>query len=178
MITVSHTEGTPNPNALKYVCDTTLVKQGALSFDNAVEGADSDLAKGIFAVGGINSVYIQENFVAVNAKPQANWEQVRQAVEEGLKNFTPIESAQPKEADESTGDALLDKINSTVERFVRPALASDGGGIEVEGLEGTTVLVRYQGACGGCGMSTSGTLMAIENLLQREVDENLTVQAV
>jgi Fe-S cluster biogenesis protein NfuA len=75
-------------------------------------------------------------------------------------------------------DELLAKIHETIDKYVRPALATDGGGLEIQGLEGTTVLVRYQGACGGCGSAVTGTLMAIENLLQTEVDENLTVAAI
>jgi Fe-S cluster biogenesis protein NfuA len=60
---------------------------------------------------------------------------------------------------------------------IRPALASDGGGLEVVALEGKKLTIRYQGACGSCPSSISGTLMAIENLLQAEVDGNLTVVA-
>jgi Fe-S cluster biogenesis protein NfuA len=58
---------------------------------------------------------------------------------------------------------------------VRPALAGDGGGLQVLGVEGKTVLIRYEGACGSCPSSTAGTLMAIQNLLQSEVDDELVV---
>jgi Fe-S cluster biogenesis protein NfuA len=56
-------------------------------------------------------------------------------------------------------------------------LAGDGGGLEVVSLEDTTLTIRYQGACGSCPSSVSGTLMAMQNLLQAEVDERLTVVA-
>lgn len=43
------------------------------------------------------------------------------------------------------------------------------------GLDGKTLFIRYQGACGSCPSSTTGTLMAIQNLLQSEIDEELVV---
>ncbi len=39
-------------------------------------------------------------------------------------------------------------------------------------------LCRYQGACGSCPSSISGTLMAIEGMVQQEVDPALEVVAV
>lgn len=71
--------------------------------------------------------------------------------------------------------AVLARINSLLDDRVRPALAGDGGGLQVMGLEGKTLFIRYQGACGSCPSSTSGTLMAIQNLLQSEIDEELVV---
>jgi Fe-S cluster biogenesis protein NfuA len=70
------------------------------------------------------------------------------------------------------------KVNATIDKFVRPALAGDGGGLEVLGMEGSTVFIRYQGACGGCPSAVTGTLFAIENLLKDQVDEEITVQAM
>jgi Fe-S cluster biogenesis protein NfuA len=58
---------------------------------------------------------------------------------------------------------------------VRPALAGDGGGLEVLGMDGYTVKIRYQGACGSCPSSISGTLMAIEGLLKRDIHPALEV---
>jgi Fe-S cluster biogenesis protein NfuA len=38
--------------------------------------------------------------------------------------------------------------------------------------------IRYQGACGSCPSSLTGTLMAIENMLKTEVDPELEVVPV
>jgi Fe-S cluster biogenesis protein NfuA len=74
------------------------------------------------------------------------------------------------------GDAeLMSRINTLLDDRVRPALAGDGGGLQVLGLEGKTLSIRYQGACGSCPSSTAGTLMAIQRLLQSEIDEELVV---
>lgn len=178
MIQITHTEPTPNPNAFKFMTDTTLVKHGALSFESPGAAKDERLAREVFALGGINSVYLQENFVSVNAQPGTDWDKVRATVQESLTFFTPVEGSAPQPAGEVNADELMVKVNEVVDRFVRPALASDGGGLEIMDIEGNAVLVRYQGACGGCASSTRGTLMAIENLLRDQVDPNLTVVAV
>ncbi len=64
-----------------------------------------------------------------------------------------------------------------LDQKVRPALAGDGGGLQVLGIEGFTVKIRYQGACGSCPSSISGTLMAIEGLLKRDVNPSINVVA-
>ena len=72
---------------------------------------------------------------------------------------------------------VMAKINSLLDDRVRPALAGDGGGLQVMGLEGKTLFIRYQGACGSCPTSISGTLMAIEGLLRRDINPAIEVVA-
>ena len=59
--------------------------------------------------------------------------------------------------------------------MVRPALAGDGGGLEILGLRGNILTIRYQGACGSCPTSIKGTLVAIESLLKRELSPSIEV---
>ena len=69
----------------------------------------------------------------------------------------------------------MKQINAILDQRVRPALAGDGGGLEVTGLEGNILKIRYQGACGTCPSAIRGTLVAIENLLKREVNPAIEV---
>jgi Fe-S cluster biogenesis protein NfuA len=39
-------------------------------------------------------------------------------------------------------------------------------------------MIHYQGACGSCPSSISGTLYAIENMLREEVDPEIEVVSV
>ena len=94
-----------------------------------------------------------------------------------LKNFDKSLIPEEKEitvSDEESNE-LLKQINILLDQKVRPALAGDGGGLEVLGLEGYTVKIRYQGACGSCPSSISGTLTAIEGLLKRDVNPAINV---
>ena len=62
-----------------------------------------------------------------------------------------------------------------LDKRVRPALAGDGGGLEVLDLHDKTLTIRYQVACGTCPSAIQGTLVAIENLLRREIDPAMEV---
>ena len=61
---------------------------------------------------------------------------------------------------------------------VRPGLASDGGGLHLVDVDGKAVRVQYQGACGSCPSSTSGTLYYIESVLRSRVHPDLEVELV
>jgi Fe-S cluster biogenesis protein NfuA len=70
------------------------------------------------------------------------------------------------------------RINEILDERVRPYLMSDGGYLELLGLQDHTLSIRYQGACGSCPSSLTGTLMSIEGMLKQEVDPELEVVAV
>ena len=78
----------------------------------------------------------------------------------------------------TSDDPRLLKINEILDEKVRPALMGDGGYLEVLGLKEHTLSIRYQGACGSCPSSLTGTLMAIEGMLKQEIDPELEVIAV
>ena len=78
-------------------------------------------------------------------------------------------------SDAEITDELLIKANQLIDRYVRPALAGDGGGLEVVGIEEKTISVRYQGACGTCPSATAQTLRAIENLLRTQLDPEINL---
>jgi len=71
----------------------------------------------------------------------------------------------------------LDAINTLLDAQIRPHLQSDGGDLHVVGLDGNQLSVHYQGACGTCPSSISGTLRAIENLVQ-SIEPDIEVVAV
>ena len=71
----------------------------------------------------------------------------------------------------------LEQIEECLNGNVRAMLAGDGGGLEVLGIKNEQiVLIRYNGACVGCGAASGGTLFYIEDQLQQHVYYNLTVE--
>jgi len=71
----------------------------------------------------------------------------------------------------------LEQIEECLNDNVRAMLAGDGGGLEVLDIKDEkTVLIRYQGACAGCGAAGEGTLYYIENQLQQHVYYDLSVE--
>ena len=72
----------------------------------------------------------------------------------------------------------MKKVRAILEESILPALAADGGGLEIVGRVDKQVMIRYQGACNSCPSSLTGTLTAIEGMLQKEIDPELVVISV
>ena len=51
-------------------------------------------------------------------------------------------------------------------------------GVDLKGLEGNEVQIHYQGACGDCPSSLTGTLQHIDRLIKQQLDADLTVKSV
>ena len=120
-----------------------------------------------------------DKFVTIEKSAEANWGQIQRPFIDFLKSFNPDLIPGEKEVVRSSDsdDEMLRKINELLDQKVRPALAGDGGGLEVVGVDGYTVRIKYQGACGSCPSAISGTLMAIEGLIRRDIDPMLEVIA-
>ena len=71
----------------------------------------------------------------------------------------------------------MDAISELLDAQIRPYLQSDGGDLHVVGLDGNQLSVHYQGACGTCPSSISGTLNGIANLV-RTIEPDIEVVAV
>ncbi len=62
---------------------------------------------------------------------------------------------------------------------LRPYLMADGGNVEIVEIDGPTVKVRLQGACGSCPSSTMTLKMGIERKLREAIPEvNEVVQVL
>lgn len=74
---------------------------------------------------------------------------------------------------------ILDQIERVLEERVRPDLRTDGGGIELVGMdEDRIVQVRLTGACQGCSSSMFTMTMRVESILKSAVPEIRFVEAV
>ena len=74
----------------------------------------------------------------------------------------------------------LKAIESVIDRDIRPMLMMDGGNMEILDLQKDAegkfdVYIRYMGACSGCASGATGTLYAIENVLQENLSPNIRV---
>ena len=67
------------------------------------------------------------------------------------------------------------RIEGVLDAHVRPALASDGGGLDLVDLKGDDLFVQYHGACGSCSSSVGGTLNFIKDSLNNHLAASLAV---
>lgn len=68
------------------------------------------------------------------------------------------------------------RIEGVLDAQVRPALASDGGGIDLVDLKQDDLHVQYHGACGSCSSSIGGTLQFIQDSLNNNLGTTLTIK--
>ena len=68
------------------------------------------------------------------------------------------------------------RIEAVLDTQVRPALASDGGGIDLADLKGDDLYVQYHGACGSCSSSVGGTLNFIQDSLNNHLGTQLAIK--
>lgn len=186
---IRNLEPTPNPNAFKFNVDLTLSKKPK-NFPDAASVNDDPLAGKLFEVEGVDSVFYLQDFITVSKKEDAEWEHVMTEVGQRILAFEAEEL--PQADAEADGDAestaletsspeekeLLDKVNVIFDEMVRPALADDGGGLDILGIDGNNLYIRYQGACGTCPSAITGTLAAIQRLLHYHLEnEEINVVA-
>jgi len=179
MLMVADVDLTPNPHALKFILNEKLLNYETRQYPDKESAKDDPFAAGIFQLEGVVSVFYMDKFVTIEKSPEANWGQIQRPFIDFLKTFDqsliPKETVTAPTAEEE--NELIKTINKLLDQKVRPALAGDGGGLQVIGVDGFTVKIRYQGACGSCPSSISGTLMAIEGLLKRDVNPSIQVVA-
>jgi Fe-S cluster biogenesis protein NfuA len=179
MLLVQDVDLTPNPHALKFVLNVKLLNHEKRHFANKESAIDDPLAKGVFEIDGVESVFYMDKFVTIEKKKTANWGIIQRPFLNFLKTFdesqVPAEKERVSNSEESS--LLLKKINQLIDERVRPALANDGGGLEILGVEENIVTIRYQGACGSCPSAITATLTAISGLLKRDIDPSLEVVA-
>jgi Fe-S cluster biogenesis protein NfuA len=176
-----HTELTPNPDALKFVLAERLPITGVRQFDDSAEADQDPLAKGLFGLGFVKAVFYTPEFVTVTKDSNLVWDAVIPAIKGVIETEAEKVEAGSQAATSPeggpTGDELYERIQTLIEERIRPALAGDGGGLEIVGLDGYQLTIRYQGACGTCPSAVSGTLRGIEHLLRADVDPRLSVVA-
>jgi len=176
MLMVEDVDLTPNPQALKFILNQRLLNVETRQFPDKTSAENDLFAKGIFEINGVVSVFYMDKFVTIEKAKDTNWGQIQKPFIEFLKSFDvnliPAENEVKKNENESE---LIKQVNEILNQRVRPYLASDGGGLEVLGVDGNKVMIRYQGACGSCPSSISGTLAAIEGLLRRDLNPAIEV---
>lgn len=87
---------------------------------------------------------------------------------------SPKVSPVPTKSDESGGSTVLPLTLDNVEAVLdemRPYLMSDGGNVSVVDIDGATVKVQLEGACGSCASSTMTMKMGIERSLLEKIPE-------
>lgn len=173
-------QDTPNPNAWKFVLDRPVLLEGKATFMTPDEAHGNRLAMDLLALHGVRQVHFFQNVITITATFDSEPEILHGEVSSVIQTRLPVHDPAfgVKESKAALRKDLpedVQKIEEILDRTIRPGLQGDGGDIEVVKYEENKLHVLYQGACGTCPSSTSGTLMAIEGILRDEFNPEIEV---
>ncbi len=78
-------EGTPNPNAAKFVLDRDVPGEGSRSYFNAESATGNPLAERLFRIEGVRALLMVENFITVTKTDGIAWPGLVEAVENAIR---------------------------------------------------------------------------------------------
>lgn len=190
------TENTPNPESIKFVPGRPVLEVdeggevGAGFFANKTdkgEVARSPLAKALFEVDGVKSIYLGTDFLTVTKSAESHWEHIRTPIFGAIMDFyasgKPALSAVAEITDTTIFDddsEVVALIKEILEARIRPAVQEDGGDIRYVGFDEQTgiVQVKLAGSCVGCPSSSVTLKNGVENMLMHYIEEVTAVEAL
>ncbi len=175
---IAEIEDTPNPNAVKFVLKDRIAWGAAKSYASREEAAGDELASRLFDIPHVSNVFYMDNWITVTQDGEADWPDLVRKIAQPIREAKAAEMpARAESAPIDNEDPRLFAIRNLLDEQIRPALMGDGGDLQIVGLEGNVLAIRYYGACGSCPTSLAGTLSAIGNLV-RTIEPEIEVVAV
>lgn len=190
---IAEIEFTPNPNARKFILRDPLTYGIARSYESADQAKGDELAEKLFEIPHVTNVFYIDYWLTVTQDGKAHWPDLLRQLAIPIRDAASAKDRSEELINQSAGqvDGLprstremtsaeqekLAVIQQVLDEEVRPYLQGDGGDLHVVGLEGNVLTVHYQGACGSCPSSISGTLAGIESMVRR-IDPEIEVVAV
>ena len=187
------TESTPNPRTLKFLPGRDVLGSGSRDFANAEAALASPLATALFAIDGVERIYLGGDFLTVTKAEAIEWPHLKPhilaAIMDHYTSGHPVAldaGAAVDETDEADvtyeGEAadIVREIKEIIDARVRPAVARDGGDITFHSWDHAEGVVKLnmRGSCAGCPSSTLTLKQGIENMLRHYVPEVNRVEQV
>jgi Fe-S cluster biogenesis protein NfuA len=190
---IAEIEFTPNPNARKFILRDPLTYGVTRSYESAEQASGDALAEALFAIPHVTNVFYVDHWLTVTQDGGAHWPDLLRQLAVPIRDAPAAQERSEQLINDSAGEVdgvprmqqkmtpeeqeKLAVIQGMLDEEVRPYLQGDGGDLHVIGLEGNVLKVHYQGACGSCPSSISGTLAGIESMVRR-LDPEIEVIAV
>lgn len=171
-------EMTPNPDVMKFTANRTLYN-GIAEARNKDEAQEIPLALALFEFDFVKEVFITDHYVSITKSSESDWNDIAVKIRDFIIDYLNsgkeiISSTYKNNANTAFGNEnrefseLENQIKEILAEYVIPAVAGDGGNIELIGFEENTKTARMllQGACSGCPSSTLTLKQGIETLLK------------
>jgi Fe-S cluster biogenesis protein NfuA len=171
---------TPNPNALKFILNRDVITEGKVSFKTPQDCRDIPLAAALFDLRGVDQIHFFQNVITISKFSFEDWNSLEPAVQTCIESFVEDHDANIKVFDPEADRRAhltpeMKQIEEILDKRIRPGLQGDGGDLAVKDFKENVLIVKYQGACGTCPSSTTGTLEAIRSILRDEFHPDIEV---
>lgn len=77
---------TPNPNSLLFHVDRTVTEERMKQFNSADDAAGAPLARALFEIDGVASIFFMPNSITVSKSPGSDWNDIAPVAEEAIRN--------------------------------------------------------------------------------------------
>lgn len=154
-------------DAMAFVLDAPVQPGRSARFDAP---GDAPLARALFALEGVSRVEARDATIWVKKDTTADWTVLKPAIAAAVRRVldeteTPLAGGDG--AKNPDPDAvLLRQVEELLERKVNPSVASHGGRISVDRVEGGAVYLRMSGGCQGCAASSATLRQGVERMLR------------
>ncbi|KAK0083897.1 hypothetical protein PV325_007984 [Microctonus aethiopoides] len=181
------TQDTPNPNSLKFLPGSAVLDAGQTKdFPTPADSYCSPLAKMLFRVDGVKSVFFGPDFITVTKVDEdVDWSLLKPEIFAVIMDFfstgLPILSeAQPSSDTQinEDDDEIVQMIKELLDTRIRPTVQEDGGDLVFMGFENGIVKLKMQGSCTSCPSSVVTLKNGVQNMMQFYIPEVLGVEQV
>ncbi|XP_073829491.1 NFU1 iron-sulfur cluster scaffold homolog, mitochondrial-like [Musca autumnalis] len=180
------TQDTPNPDSLKFLPGIDVLGKGnTYDFPGVSAAHCSPLAKLLFRIEGVRSVFFGSDFVTISKEEEAEWAVIKPEVFAVIMDFfasgLPILHEAKPNADTQINeedDETVMMIKELLDSRIRPTVQEDGGDIIFMGFEDGIVKLKMQGSCSSCPSSIVTLKNGVENMLQFYIPEVQGVEQV
>lgn len=182
------TQETPNPDSLKFLPGKDVLGKGnTMDFPTITAAQSSPLAKLLFRVEGVKSVFFGGDFITISKAEDAEWAILKAELFAVIMDFfasgLPIvsKSAQLNSSDTEIleeDDEIVVMIKELLDTRIRPTVHEDGGDIIFMGYSDGIVKLKMQGSCSSCPSSIVTLKNGVQNMLQFYIPEVVSVEQV
>ncbi|CAL8298716.1 unnamed protein product [Merluccius merluccius] len=179
------TQDTPNPRSLKFLPGKPVLGSGTLDFPSPSSAECSSLARDLFEIEGVKSVFFGPDFITVTKlDDDVEWTDIKRhsldAIVKFFESGTPITTgAVPHESSYSEDDdEVVSIIKELLDTRIRPTVQEDGGDVIFKGFDDGVVKLKLVGSCTGCPSSTVTLKNGIQNMMQFYIPEVDAVEQV
>lgn len=158
-----------------------------MDFPTPAAAFRSPLARQLFRIEGVKSVFFGPDFITVTKEnEELDWNLLKPDIyatimdffASGLPLVTEETPPPPGEAGSEEDDEVVAMIKELLDTRIRPTVQEDGGDVIYRGFEDGIVRLKLQGSCTSCPSSIITLKSGIQNMLQFYIPEVEGVEQV